>query len=75
MYFEHKRFGKCDVICHYNDVAIVKLERNDEKYVVTIGLDTDKKKWLHGIYCKDLKEAGEIFNNLIEEFYMALFKI
>lgn len=68
-------FGKCEVICHLMDVAIIKLENNFEKYVVTIGLSIPSKKWERGYYCNSFKVASEIFNKIIEDFYMATFKI
>ncbi len=73
--FENKNFGKCEIICFFKDVAIIELGRNEEKYVVTIGFNLDTKSWNNGYYCKDLKTAGGIFNNLIGYFYMASFKI
>ena len=69
------RFGECKVICHLKDVAIVELENNYEKYVVTLGLSIKTGSWQRGFYCKNLKEASEVFNKIIEEFYMAVFKI
>ncbi len=75
LYFESKSFGKCEVLCFFKDVAIVELEKNTEKYVVTVGLDFKNKRWNNGYYCKNLKIAGEIFNDLLENFYMVSFKI
>ena len=59
----------------FKDVAIVQLEKNIEKYVVTVGLNYKTKSWINGYYCKSLKVAGKIFNNLLEDFYMVSFKI
>lgn len=75
MFFNSKRFGKCEIICHFKDVALIELENNYEKYVVTINLSTDKGIWQHGFYYKNLKDAGDVFNNILEDFYMVSFKI
>lgn len=75
MYFENKNFGRCEIICLFKDIAIIELENNIEKYVITVGLDFENKCWHRGYYCKSLKLAGEIFNNLLEDFYMVSFKI
>lgn len=75
MHFNNKIFGKCKVICFYKDIAIIELEKNDEKYVVASGFNFNDKKWCRGYYCKTLKDAGKAFNNLLEYFYMATFKI
>lgn len=75
IYLKHKKLGKCEVICHYKDVGIVELKNNYEKYVVAINLSAEKGIWRKGIYCKSLKDAGEVFNNILEYFYMVSFKI
>lgn len=75
MWFESKNFGKCEILCFFKDIAIIELEKNVEKYVVTVGLNYKSKSWNNGYYCKSLKVAGEIFNNLLEDFYMVSFKI
>jgi len=75
LYFYSKNFGKCEILCFFKDVAIVQLEKNIEKYVVTVGLNYKTKSWINGYYCKSLKVAGKIFNNLLEDFYMVSFKI
>ena len=36
IYLENKRFGKCEIICTFKEVAIIELEKNFEKYVVAI---------------------------------------
>ncbi len=73
--FNNKNFGRCEIICFFKDVAIIELEKNIEKYVVTVGLNYTTKSWKNGYYCKSLKIAGEIFNDLLEYFYMVSFKI
>lgn len=75
MWFESRKFGKCEIVCLFKDIAIIELEKNNEKYVVTVGFNFEKKRWKYGYYCKELKTAGEIFNNILEDFYMVLFKI
>lgn len=75
MWFESEKFGKCEILCFFKDVAIVELEKNIEKYLVTTELDFNNKRWNSGCYCKDFKLASQIFNNLLEIFYMVSFKI
>lgn len=75
MYFEHKDFGRGEILCLFKDIAIIELENNIEKYVITVGFDFENKCWHRGYYCKNFKLAGEIFNNLLEDFYMVSFKI
>lgn len=75
MCFYTERFGKCEVICHFREIALVKLEKNYEKYIVTIGLSIENKNWLNGIYCNNIKEAEEIFSKYVKDFYMVSFKI
>lgn len=75
IYLNNKSFGKCEIICHFKEVAIIELENNIEKYVVAIGFSIKNGNWIKGIYCKNLKDAGKIFNSILEDFYMVLFKI
>lgn len=75
IYLENKRFGKCEIICTFKEVAIIELEKNFEKYVVAIGFSIKNGNWIKGIYCKNFKDAGEIFNSILEDFYMVSFKI
>lgn len=75
MFFNSRNFGKCEVICHFKDVALIELEDNYEKYVVTIDLSIKKGTWKHGFYFNNLKDAGDAFNSILEDFYMVFFKI
>lgn len=75
MYFHNENFGKCEVLCLYKDIAIIVLEKNAEKYVVASGFEFYNKSWCRGYYCRTLKDAGEVFNSLLEDFYMVAFKI
>ena len=75
IYIENKTFGKCTVICFFRDVAIVELPRDYEKFVVTIGLSIKNNRWNRGFYCKSFKDAGVVFNNLLEDFYMVSLKV
>ena len=75
IYLENKRFGKCEIIRSFKEVAIIELEKNFEKYVVAIGFSIKNGNWTKGFYCKNFKDAGEIFNSILEDFYMVSFKI
>ena len=75
IYLKNKIFGRCEIICYFKEVAIIELENNIEKYVVAIGFSIKSGNWTRGIYCKSLKNAGEIFNSILEDFYMVSFKI
>lgn len=75
MIFETENFGKCEVICLYKDVALVALENNYEKYVITVGLSLNNKNWLYGSYCKNFELAEDMFFNIIQDFYGISFKI
>ena len=44
IYLENKRFGKCEIICTFKEVAIIELEKNFEKYVVAIGFSIKNGK-------------------------------
>ena len=74
VFLENKRFGKCKIIGTFKEVAIIELEKNFEKYVVAIRFSIKNWNWTKGFYYKNLKDAGEIFNSILEDFYMVLFK-
>lgn len=75
IYLKNKSFGKCEIICHFKEVAIIELGNRIEKYVVAIGFSIKNGNWTKGFYCKNFKDAGEIFNSILEDFYMISFKI
>ena len=67
LYIYHKTFGKCKVLAFFKDIAILKLEQNYEKYVVTTGLSVKKNSWSRGFYFKKYNDAIDIYNFLIDE--------
>ena len=75
IFLKNKNFGKCEIICHFKEVAIIEIENNTEEYVVAIGFSIKYGNWTRGIYCRSLKNAGEVFNSILEDFYMVSFKI
>ena len=75
IFVTNKNFGKCIVVCFFRDVAIVEIPNNYEKYVVTIGLSIKNNSWQQGYYCKNFKQAAEVFNKILEDFYMVSFLV
>lgn len=69
LYIYHKRFGKCEVLAFCKDIAIIKLEDNFEKFVVTIGLSNITNSWIKGSYHKNFKDAISTYRNLLDHFY------
>ena len=69
LYIYHKRFGKCKVLAFCKDIAIIKVENNYEKFVVTIGLSKTTNSWTRGFYHKNYKDAISTYRNLLDRFY------
>lgn len=65
--FKNDRFGICKVVAVYEDIALIKLEDNYEKYVVGFNLNIYSGKWNHGNYFKEFEDAISIFKELAEE--------
>lgn len=67
LYIYHKNFGKCKVLAFEKNIAIIKLERNYEQYVVTIGLSKKTNSWQQGFYFKTYDSAMDIYNFFVAE--------
>ena len=69
LYIYHERFGKCRVIAFFKDMAILRLQNNYDKYVVTIGLSRKYNNWRRGFYYKSLNDAISAFSCLLSDLY------
>ena len=67
LYIYHENLGKCKVLAFEKDIAIVKLQRKYEQYVVTIGLSKRTNSWKRGFYFKTYDNALDIYNFLLDE--------
>ncbi len=66
--FKNDMFGICDVMIAYGNVYLLKLEKNHEKYTVTVDLDIYTGNWTCGNYFKSFDDALTLFKELIS-FY------
>ena len=69
LYIYHKKFGKCKVLAFYQNIAILELKNNYEKFVVTIGLSKKTNSWQRGFYYKHYEDAFATYNNFLDDFY------
>ena len=67
LYIYHKTLGKCKVLAFAKDIAIIKLQRDYEQYIVTIGLSKRRNNWKRGFYFKTYDSAIDIYNFLVDE--------
>lgn len=66
--FKNDMLGICDVMIAYGNVYLLKSEKGNEKYIVTVDLDIYAGNWRCGNYFKAFNDALKLFKELIS-FY------